>query len=290
MSETLSAPTDVFETVSGVRCELGENPFWDGINQCLYWTDIPAGEIHRFDVVRQKHQFVYRGLPVGGFTLQENGDLLLFRVSDVALLKRNGEVKPILSFRENGMDRFNDVIAAPDGGVFAGTIGTAECGLYRVSRSGKITKLFSGTTCSNGMGFSIDRRTFYWTCSTSRRIFKFDYCERSGELSNRTLFYQAEEGTPDGLTVDRDGFIWSAHWGGFCVKRISPEGKVVRSIFLPAERISSVCFGGPDLKDLFVTSAKDPAATGLRDGCIFKVLPGAAGILEFRSNIEASEL
>lgn len=286
MSKTSPATTDKYEIISDARSELGENPLWDEINQCLYWTDIPAGEIHRFAAAYQRHQVVYKGCPVGGFTLQKNGELLLFRVNDVAVLRANGTVKPILSFSENGMDRFNDVIAAPDGGVFAGTIGTKECGLYRVNCSGVITKLFDGTTCSNGMGFSIDRRTFYWTCSTSRRILKFDYCEQTGELSNRALFYQAAEGTPDGLTIDHDGFIWSAHWDGFCIKRISPEGKVVKSISLPVARISSVCFGGAGLNDLFVTSAKNPDAAELLGGSVFKILPGVKGISEFKSDIQ----
>jgi sugar lactone lactonase YvrE len=290
MSKASSSFADDYEAISNVRSELGENPLWDDINECLYWTDIPAGEIHCFDMACQSHEIIYKGCPVGGFTLQRNGELLLFRINDVALLKRNEAVRPILSLSENGMDRFNDVIAAPDGGVFAGSIGTADCGLYRVNCDGGITKLFSGTTCSNGMGFSVDRQTFYWTCSTSRRIFKFNYCERTGELSNRTLFYQATEGTPDGLTVDRDGFVWSAHWGGSCIKRISPQGKIVQSISLPVRRISSACFGGENLNDLFVTSAKDTDTDESLGGSVFKISPGVKGVLDYRSNIEVPDV
>ena len=165
------------------------------------------------------------------------------------------------TFSDTGMERFNDVIADPEGRVFAGTIGKhPECGLYRVDLDGSITKLFDGTGCSNGMGFSPDLKTFYWTNTTTRQIFQFDYERESGVIANRRIFYETspDEGLPDGLTVDSDGCVWSARWAGAAILRHDADGKVLDRFTFPATNITSACFAGENLRELFVTSARDP--------------------------------
>lgn len=274
-------------------CELGENPLWHPGQRCVYWTDIPAGKIHCFDYATQSSRVVYQGPPVGGFTLQEDDSLLLFRVADIACLNPDGRVATIRKFSDRGMERFNDVIADPEGRVFAGTIGQhPQCGVYRVDRDGTITKLFSGTGCSNGMGFSPDLKTFYWTCSTTRHIYHFDYDRSSGELGNRRSFYQGtvSEGIPDGLTVDTEGFIWSARWGGASLVRHAPDGKVVDSLALPVTNITSACFGGENLDQLFVTSAREPGENSDSAGALFQLSPGVRGPGEFRSRLALGQI
>jgi D-xylonolactonase len=271
-----------------VRSELAENPLWDSEKQCLYWTDIPAGKIYCLDTRTGNCRRMYEGQPVGGFTLQANGDLLLFRVTDIAQLHPDGRVVSLRAFSDDGMDRFNDVIADPEGRVFAGTIGKhPRCGLYRVDLDGTITKLFDGTGCSNGMGFSLDLKTFYWTCTTTRRIFQFDYNQRSGAIANQRLFYQApaDEGLPDGLTIDADGAVWSARWSGSAVLRHGLDGQVLDRFQMPAKNITSICFGGDNMKDLFITSAKDTENPEELAGALFQLLTNTQGRLEFKSRV-----
>jgi D-xylonolactonase len=269
------------------HCELGENPLWD--SGCLYWEDIMGGRIHRFHLETRTHSVIYRGERVGGFTLQDDGALLLFRVNDLALLHPNGGVEVVRTFSDDGMERFNDVIADPEGRVFAGTIGrtASSGGLYRADRDGTITLLFRGTGCSNGMGFSPDLRTFYWTCSTRRRIYQFDYDRATGSLGGERLFYQAtpQEGIPDGMTVDCNGHIWSARWDGFAVVHHAADGRVLETFSFPVAKVSSLCFGGPNLDQFFVTTAGGEPGSQSADGTVYQWSAGIQGPPEFRSGV-----
>ncbi|MEO5802157.1 MAG: SMP-30/gluconolactonase/LRE family protein [Verrucomicrobiota bacterium] len=278
-----------FTIAADANCELGENPLWNADQNCVYWTDIPAGKIYRLDVAAQKFGVIYEDEPVGGFTIQESGDLLLFRVKDIVSLSRGGKTSVVRSYSDEGMSRFNDVIADPEGRVFAGTIGKTKQsgGLYRVDLDGTITKLFEGTGCSNGMGFSPDLKTFYWTCTTTRKIFQFDYKRSSGEINNRRVFYDAvnDEGLPDGLTVDEEGFVWSARWAGSSIKRHAPDGKVIESFSFPVRNITSMCFGGRNLDQLFITSAKTSGENSPLAGALFQIPVRVKGRNAFKSKI-----
>ncbi len=269
-------------------CQLAENPLWHPDERCLYWTDIPAGKIYRFDNVTHKFSVVYDGDPVGGFTFQQDGGLLLFRVNDIAQMKPDGRITSFRRFSEAGMERFNDVIADPEGRVFAGTYGEhPKCGVYRVDLDGTITKLFAGTGCSNGMGFSLNHKTFYWTCSSTRHIFQFDYDHATGAIANRKIFYHASagEGIPDGLAVDSEGCVWSARWGKASVVRHDTEGRVLDSITLPATNITSVCFGGEHLDRLFITSAQEGGKRNDSAGSVFQIDLSIRGTSEFTSRV-----
>lgn len=283
--------TASFTIAADADCRLGENPLWSEKAGCVYWTDIPSGRIHCWEAATGRHRIVYEGEPVGGFTMQENGDLLLFRVNDIALLHGDQQVSVLRHFSDDGMERFNDVIADPIGRVFAGTIGKhPQCGLYRVNLDVTITKLFAGTGCSNGMGFSPDLKSLYWTCSTTRQILRFNFDAASGELSNRRLFHKSDQNIPDGLAVDAAGCVWSARWGGGAVVRHSPDGEVLEMFQFPAPNLTSLCFGGEKLNQLFVTSAKSPDRESPHAGALFQMPVSVAGQTEFRSRIHCLPL
>lgn len=276
-----------------VRGKLSENPLWDHETQTFYWTDIDNRRIYACDWADKTPRCIHEGdQQVGGFTIQEDGSLLLFRERDIALLHKDGQLEPLHLFSHEGSRRFNDVIADPMGRVFAGTIGhTPESGgLFRIERDGNITQVAGGTGCSNGMVFSPDQKFLYWTCSTRRKIFRFPYNASTGSLGEPTVIFQAEEadGIPDGLASDCEGNLYSIRWGahdyGMCV--MDPEGKILHKHKTPAKASTSLCFCGKDLTDAALTAADlddDPS----RESDVF-LLEGMpiAGRVEFRSRIE----
>lgn len=271
------------------HCATGENPYWNEDDGCVYWTDIPNGKLFRYDPATRAHQTIYQGEQVGGFTLQANGTWLLFRVNDIATMDADGRVATRLPFEDETAKRFNDVIADPEGRVYAGTIGaTSEIGgLYRVDPDGTITKLWAGTGTANGMGFTPDLRQFYWTCSTTKRIFRYRYDRASGALTDQALFYQADpsEGTPDGLAVDTEGNVWSARHGGSAILKHAPDGTIVDEITFPVSRITSLIFGGSERDTLFVTTGGGKPDANTDDGTLYQVPVAATGQTEFRSRV-----
>lgn len=279
----------MISTLINEHCELGENPLWQPETGRLFWTDITGGRIHRLELASGWCEVIYHGPPVGGFTMQANGELLLFRERDIAVLRRGNIVDVLREFDDDGSERFNDVIADPEGRVFAGTIGRTPMsgGLYRMERDGTLTLLFRGTGVSNGMGFAPTLRTFYWTCSTRRCIYAFDYERDHGTLRNERVFYQAtpDEGIPDGMTVDGNGHVWSARWDGYAVVHHAPDGSVVERFTFPVAKVSSLCFGGPDLDEFFVTTAGGVRGGTSEDGSVYRLSTGAHGPAEFKSRI-----
>lgn len=294
-----SAPPRSVDTAHGrpeplvnYHCTTGENPLWDDRRQVVYWTDIPTGRLFRYDVRTGQHQQIYSGEQVGGFTLQRDGSLLLFQVNRVSIMQADGSTREIIADIDEDMIRFNDVIADPRGRVYAGTIGkdNERGGVYRVDTDGTVTNLFKGTGCSNGMGFSPDRKHFYWTCTTTRRIFQFDYHPDTGDLTNRKELVRIgeNEGFPDGLTVDATGAIWSARWDGFAIWRYTPSGRPIDTIRFPVAKVSSMIFGGTALDELYVTTAGGSADTESPDGTLYRVKVNARGLPEFRSDVRPS--
>lgn len=280
------------EPLANYHCKCGENPLWDDQKGIMYWVDIPPGRLFSYDPATGKHeQLIDSGVTTGGFTFQDDGSLLLFRETDMARFDLDTkEITTLVEFTDPGMSRFNDIMADPEGRVFAGTIGkTKESGgLYRVDKDGTVTQLFLGSGCANGMGFSPDQKRFWWTCSTTRKIFVFDYDRATGELSNRSVFLDVTEetGVPDGMAVDADGVVWSARWDGYGVFRYDQEGKFIEKIPFPVAKTSSVAFGGPDLTDIYVTTAGGSDDSDTADGTLYRASVGIKGQKEYRSRIK----
>jgi sugar lactone lactonase YvrE len=282
------------ELIADYQCHTGENPLWHPQEQRLYWTDIPAGRLFRYDPATGTHEQCYSGVPVGGFTLQADGALLLFMAQGAIARWREGGLDYVVEAMagERG-SRFNDVIADPAGRVFCGTMPTrARPGrLYRLDTDGSLHLLLEGLGIPNGMGFTLDRRRFYYTDSTQRCIYLFDYDDQTGALANRRQWQRtpAGAGVPDGMTVDAQGCVWSARWDGAAVFRYTPDGVEERRVEVPAKKVSSVAFGGADLSDLYITTALAEgtrAAEGAGAGALFRLrLGGIRGLPEFLSRV-----
>lgn len=277
---------------SGI-CHLGEGPVWNVQRQKLYWTDIYNRRIWEYDPAEGASRIFWEGgLQVGGFAFTPSGGVVLCSDKGVYLLdvvKRKLKLLYDFSFAENEM--FNDITVDPMGRIFAGTIIRPDMAggvLYRLEKGKKPAVVLMDLHCSNGMTFSLDERYFYHTDSTFKMIKRYEYDRVTGEIVNPSVYFKGgpELGSPDGMTMDSEGYIWSAFWGGSCVCRIDPEGRITDRIEVPAEQPSSVMFGGPELNELYITTAcegADDITTGcLSDGIflggpVYRYIPGVAG-------------
>ena len=282
------------ELLCNHACACGENPCWHPLEKRFYWTDIPAGKLFRYNPWDGTHEICYNGRQVGGFTVQPDGSLLLFMDRGTVALWKEGQIQRTIleELPEEQTTRFNDVIADPEGRVFCGTMPTKERPgrLYRLDPDGSIHKLLEGIGCSNGMGFSPDGQTLYYTDSPKREIYAFDYDRTTGSISHQRVLIKTEDGggVPDGMTVDVHGDLWSTRWDGSCVVQYSPDGKEKQRILFPVKKVSSVVFGDEDYASMYFTTAggDKPQLNGESAGGVFRLrLPGIRGKPEFFSRI-----
>lgn len=281
------------ELVADTRCTTGENPLWHPVERCVYWVDIPPGHLFRYDPANGQHELVYcAGEAIGGFTIQQDGALLLFMARGAVRELKNGLIRTVIEeIPEEHDSRFNDVIADPEGRVFCGTMFTQHhaATLYRLDPDRSLHTMMLGVGISNGLGFSPDRRTVYYADSKYRTVYVLDYDQAAGTLTNQRVLYATteREGFPDGLTVDAEGYLWVARWDGGCLTRVAPDGREVERVRFPAKKVSSAAFGGDDYRDLYVTTAGGHGreSEGLGAGALFRLRPAVGGVPEFRSRI-----
>jgi len=282
------------ELLADYQCVTGEGPLWHPGERRVYWVDIPKGRLFRYDPGTGAHEQVYEGDVIGGFTIQADGALLLFMAKGAIKTWRGGQLSTVIeAIPGEEQTRFNDVIADPEGRVFCGTMAIPERAgrLYRMDRDGTLTEVINEVGVSNGMGFTPDRKTMYYTDTRRRDISLFDYDRRSGAISNRRPFVtvpQREgEGSPDGMTVDAQGYVWSARWDGGCLVRYAPDGQEERRVYFRAKKVSSVVFGGEDYQDMYVTTAggQNKATEGTGAGALFRLRLGIQGVPEFPSRV-----
>lgn len=280
------------ELIADYECVIGEGPLWHPGEKCVYWTDIPMGRMFRYNPATGAHEQFYDGEVVGGFTIQEDGSLLLFMAKGAIAIWRDGRLEYVYEEIPNEREtRFNDVIADPAGRVFCGTMSTADrpARLFRLDVDTQLTELLDDVDISNGMGFTPDRKQMYYTDSPTREIYLFDYNQDTGGITNKRVFVRTPEGegVPDGMTVDAEGYVWSARWDGSCLVRYSPDGREDRRIEFPAKKVSSVIFGGEDYTDMYVTTAggDNKVDEGYGAGALFRINLGIRGVPEFLSRI-----
>jgi sugar lactone lactonase YvrE len=244
---------------------LGEGPIWDAETQCLYWLDSLAGTLHRLDPESGAHQAVTVPAPVGSMSLRNGGGAVLslqdgfysfnFKTSAIELLAPLGINNPNVRLNDGKTDR--------QGRFLAGTMHLHRTGdepvvggLFRLDPGGRATQIADDILTSNGPCFSPDGRIFYFADSRRRMIWAFDYDTETGTPSNRRVFADLNgmNTSPDGATVDAEGYVWSALVRSSTIARFDPAGRVVRQIRMPVLYPTSVAFGGKDLDVLYVTS------------------------------------
>ena len=243
-----------------IKNKLGECPLWRQAEELLYWVDIEGECFHRYSPETGKGDTVPVGQPIGCLAFRASGGLVLGLRDGLALWEQETSDIEIIDNPEAGRSnaRFNDGKVGPGGRFWAGTLGEDDqSSLYKLDVDRSIHKMETGIRISNGIGWSPDHKIMYYTDSPRRVIYAYDFDLDNGSISNRRDFVNVpvEDGVPDGLTVDREGFVWSAHWDGWRLTRYDPNGKIERIVYLPVQRPTSCTFGGRDLDHLFITSA-----------------------------------
>ncbi|ANZ35714.1 calcium-binding protein [Lentzea guizhouensis] len=276
------------EVAVRASAQLGEGPTWDHSSSTLLWVDILASEVHRYAPARDDDSVLTLPQHVGAAKPRAQGGLVCNLRDGVALVDRDGTKSWLVYWARDGV-RGNDAGVDPSGRLWAGTMrydqAANEGWLARVSGDGSAKVMVSEVNTSNGVGWSPDGKLMYYVDTPTRRIDVFDFDNAAGTVANRRPLTHVghTDGSPDGLTVDADGCVWVALWGGHAVRRYTPEGELDREVELPVDQPTACCFGGADFTDLYVTSAR----VGLSDDVLMErqlngsvlVLPGiGAGV------------
>jgi sugar lactone lactonase YvrE len=246
------------------RATLGEGPLWDSRIDTLYWVDIVAGSVFAQTAGADQPTRIDVGAQIGCLGLTEDPQVL------VAGMRTGWH---LLETRTNGLTfladpevdrpacRFNDGSVDPAGRFWTGSLEDGETRpigrLYRLDGDGTYTVADEGFLCSNGIDWSPDARWMYFVDSRADVIYRYAFDMNSATLGDRQIFADTSvlAGVPDGLRVDAAGDVWCAFWDGAHVTRFARDGTVAEQVPVPVLRPTSVAFGGPDLRTMYITSA-----------------------------------
>jgi sugar lactone lactonase YvrE len=282
------------EPVSEATAVLGEGPYWVPEDSALLWVDIPNGQLFRTEFPSGATQSMSLGAvsaafpALGGGILTAGDNRLMLHTPPTAA----GDAwvsRTVAEVPAREGIRFNDASVDPAGRIWVGSMHIAESEplgtLYRLDPGRVLTPVVKGVTVSNGIGWSPDGSRMYYADSPLRQVDVFDYDPATGEAFQRRVLADLSrvDGIPDGLTVDLDGCIWVAMWGGGALRRFTPEGEPDAVIPVPVSRPTSCAFGGPDLTDLFVTTASIDLTDGQLAaeplaGRLLRLRPGPSGL------------
>ncbi|MDB5851334.1 MAG: transcriptional regulator, IclR family [Rhodoferax sp.] len=274
------------------RALLGECPTWSPRDGVLYWVDILTPAIHRYDLHSGIDTETKLGAMVSLAIPKATGGLLVATPSGLVTYDVDSKTMAPLCHPEADRpgNRYNDGKCDRLGRLWVGSLdmGTAanRGNLFRVHADGSWKKMDSDFTIANGLGWSPDNSRMYFTDTFRRTVYVYDFDLRAGSIANRRalITLAADDGVPDGLTVDEEGCLWIAVWDAWRIARYSPEGRELLRIRMPVPRPTSCCFGGPNLDTLFVTSAsvrlsEEALAAAPLSGSLFSIrLPGVRGL------------
>lgn len=249
--------------VTSVQSLLGEGAIW--YRSALYWVDILGKRVHRYDPATGEHREYVTPETVGTVVPRATGGLVVALQHGFAHLdEESGEVTPLGEPVDPRPEtRFNDGKCDPAGRLWAGTMGfNSEPGmgsLYMLDVDGRVEEKIPGVTTSNGICWNRDATEMYYIDTPTHEVWAFDYDVKTGAIGNRRVAVKIDpaEGAPDGMTIDADGNLWIALWGGSAVVCHNPAtGERLRKIELPCAQVTSCAFGGPDLNELYITTAR----------------------------------
>jgi len=276
--------------------ECGEGPLWVPEEKALYWVDIPPGRVFRYDPHTGQHQTFQFDVPVTALGIRRRGGFVVATAKGLAFWNPPSVQLDLIASPEADRpdNRFNDGAVDRQGRFWAGTMNqvhpeAADGSLYRLDTNLSVHKMAEGFAVYNGGAWSPDGRTMYVTNTMPGEIWAYEFDPASGKIGDRRLFARvpAEDGWPDGHTVDSEGCLWSAHWGGWRVTRYDPTGKIERVIRMPVSQVSCCRFGGENLDVLYITTAWEGMSPEQRQaepmaGDLFRIHVGIKGLPEPR--------
>jgi sugar lactone lactonase YvrE len=280
------------EVAWDAKATLGESPVWDERAQCLYWIDIEGATLYRQEPGREDETTALPlETPVGSIAPREGGGLVAATYKGFALLDPTDGRLEYLSDPESHLsdNLWNDGKCDTAGRFIAGSRHHLEVeptgAVHVLEADGTTRRLFGDYAVCNGPAFSPDGRTLYFSDSAEGTVLAFDYDPAQGAVGPPRVFarFGAEQGLPDGLTVDAEGFLWCAHWAGWRVTRLRPDGAEDGVIELPVPNVTSCTFGGAALDVLYITTARmliepEELERAPLAGALFKVAPGVTGL------------
>jgi sugar lactone lactonase YvrE len=250
----------LFDVMNG----LGEGPLWHPIEHQLYWTDILTGTLYRASPEKDSYEKMFFDLQIGAFAFSKQGGFILATdrgFFDLNLVTREINLLWITPIKYKG-ERLNDGKVDPAGRFWAGSMDpqNKRGALFRLDPDDSKHIMLTEIGISNGLDWSPDRKTMYYTDSLQYTIYQFDYELDTGAITNQRSFVELpkneKEIVPDGLCVDKEGNIWSAQWNGWQVVKYAPDGTPKAVVKVPAQRVTSCCFGSENLDTLFITTSR----------------------------------
>ncbi|SDC06417.1 Sugar lactone lactonase YvrE [Terribacillus halophilus] len=242
---------------------LAEGPFWREETEELYWVDINGQSIHIYNTKTNEKREIPVDQKVGAAILKKDGGMILALENGIYETDSELKAKVLLHSPETDRpsNRFNDGKADPYGRIWAGTMpakGSDYKGaFYRMELDQTLTRVIDGIGNSNGLAWSPDHKYFYYIDTPTGEVQCFDYDGETGEISNPRIAVSFKDGKPDGMTIDEEGKLWIAHYGGSKVSRWNPAtGERLEDVHLPVSQVTSCTFGGPERKTLYITTAR----------------------------------
>ena len=284
-----------FELVVDARAVNAEGPVWHARRQLLYWVSIQEHEVHAYDPATNEDRAIDVGQLVGTVVPRKSGGVIVALHHGIASLALETGHLNIIADPEANLpgNRFNDGKCDPAGRFWAGTMSLSEVpgagSLYVIDTDLSVRRVLENVTISNGIVWSLDGSTMYYVDTPTCEVSAFDFDIETGSISNRRTVVRIPEGYgfPDGMTIDAEGMLWVAVWGSGEVSRWDPErGEMLKAISVPATNVSACAFGGPNLDELYVTTAREELdeetlAEQPHAGGLFRVKPGVCGIEAF---------
>lgn len=279
------------ELVVDAKSTLGEGPHWDRDSRELYWVDIEGKALHvygRESGANETHQFEQK---VSAVIPSQDTRLVLTLQDGIYLYDRDSRELELMAWIESDMpgNRFNDAKCDPRGRLWAGTLDmsfTSFAGsLYMLERGKEPRRVLTEIGCSNGLAWDERKSAMYFIDTMKNEVYRFQWDTATGMIKDRELVMEWPEGVgaPDGMTIDEEGMLWIAHWGGARVSRWNPDnGQLLSEIHVPALNVTSCVFGGDALDELYITTARTGTSSSELEryphaGGVYMAKPGVRG-------------
>lgn len=286
------------ELVIDSKSELGEGAIWNAKTGELLWINIVGEVLNFYNPKTENNKEMFTGQMIGTVVPTTTGDVLVALQYGIYRFDRNTGTKKLIVDPEEDLtnNRFNDGKCDPAGRFWAGTMSLKNeknaGALYRLDADSSIHKMVDKVSISNGIAWSQDKTKMYYIDTPTQEVVCYDYDDKTGEIRNKKVAIEIPQkiGSPDGMTIDSEGNVWIALWGGSAVACWNPEsGELLQTIKVPAKNVTSCAFGDDDLGTLYITTARtDTSDEELKKypfaGGVFKTRPGVFGVKAFSFN------